>query len=76
MFTQFAGHSRFWGFSPEERGLKAEVSSLREQVGNLRRGIFSRHDKLKGEIEKLQEELGALKKESFQIDFFRKMEDL
>ena len=74
----------FWDLlPPEERPVWEEVATLKNQVGNLRRGIFARHDKLEKEIASLKKEIRSLKGKTgrgkrgkakhYQADFFEGM---
>jgi len=44
----------------EEQVLKRELASTKEQLNNLRRGIFGRYDKMATEIFKLQQHIQKL----------------
>ena len=52
----------FWDILPlDEEQVRSSLSETREQVGNLRRGLFARYDALEKKVEKLEGEIRFLK---------------
>lgn len=49
--------------SEEIAALKAELTKTKEQLNNLRRGLFGRYDKMCNELTALQESIAEIKGE-------------
>lgn len=52
----------------EKDNMAKEMAILREQVTNLRRGLFGRYDKLVNELSELQNEIATLKNQISEDD--------
>lgn len=63
----------------EERSLWTEVYDMQNQHNNLRKGFFSRYEKMKAEISTLREEILSLRNiiegknttEFFELEFYK-----
>ena len=53
--------------TPAHEMLRGEVRELEKKMGNVRRGIFQRHDELEKKYEMAREEIEKLKDSLFQI---------